>query len=503
MLLDEEGLTRGEKAAEQLAKLHPPAPSKCQHRSQQSYNIETGEDEEEGNFDGAGGGGDDGASPRRKHHVEVCDYCAQGSAARATTGMRLMFQNIRLSVKPTGSSDADSWLSRVTQLIGGVGPYDQLVNDASPIERPQTEKELLKGVSGRAQPGEILAIMGPSGAGKTSLIELLAGRKRPEECTAQGAVMINGREVDASNMWQFSSDTFNRKIKSDGSSSTKEGEDPISMDCSYVAQLNHHVGVLSVRETLEVAVALRLVLPNIDASAQDKAKTRSERVSLLIDMLGLKSIENVLVSSSSSGLSGGEAKRLSIAVEIVNLPSLIFLDEPTSGLDSMTAHEVSAAIRSLANQNRTIITTIHQPSVTTFCLFDNLLLLSDGCCAYYGPLRRAVPYFVGAGLNITYRRGLNPADFLVAVVSSTDPHDLALKYQDSDLYKVFMENMSTTTALDLTAANAMNSTALSPVTTPSHVTAENNTTSSMFQNMMKEFYRPMVILPHFLNKSKH
>ena len=117
-------------------------------------------------------------------------------------------------------------------------------------------------------------------------------------------------------------------------------------------------------------------------------------------------------------LSGGQLKRVSIGVEIVNLPNLMFLDEPTTGLDSSTSLEVMSAIRNVANQNRTVICTIHQPSAETFALFDTLLLLAAGKIIYFGPSLHMIKYFTDSPFQFKYAEGSNPAEFVVAVAGS-------------------------------------------------------------------------------------
>ena len=278
-----------------------------------------------------------------------------------------------------------------------------------------------------------------------------------------------------------------------------------------------HFGVLTVRETVEFAVALRLVLPTaaLGMTKEARASLRAHRVDLILDMLGLRGVSELYVQSgiggggmggvgsglassggggggggggrgigiggalsagfssydydggggSRRGLSGGELKRLTIAVEMVNLPELIFLDEPTSGLDSMTAHEVAAAVRALADQNRTVLLTVHQPSVATFVYFDQLLLLAPtGRLAYFGPLRHAVAYFHNSPtLGLTFNSGadLNPADFLVAAVAAREPTLLADHYEHSDMFKAFAANIDTQVAMDLAAVTAASSSSTS------------------------------------------
>jgi ABC-type multidrug transport system permease subunit len=148
-------------------------------------------------------------------------------------------------------------------------------------------------------------------------------------------------------------------------------------------------------------------------------------------------------------------------VEIVNLPDLIFLDEPTTGLDSAISYEVMAAVRNLANQNRTVICTIHQPSPRTYFLFDKLLLMAYGKVIYFGPARDVVHYFVSSPFGYKYVRGTNPADFVISVAGSFIPgkdgkfhtgDELAAYYSSGELCRLFMENIDTMIAMDLAAA---------------------------------------------------
>ncbi|KAG5185754.1 P-loop containing nucleoside triphosphate hydrolase protein [Tribonema minus] len=114
--------------------------------------------------------------------------------------------------------------------------------------------------------------------------------------------------------------------------------------------------------------------------------------------MGLTRVQHTRVGDEAHrGISGGEMKRLSIAVEIVNLPALVCCDEPTSGLDSATAADVMRAINNLAALNRTVITTIHQPSPEIFALFDRLLLLAGGKPVFFGPAAAAAAHFSRLG----------------------------------------------------------------------------------------------------------
>lgn len=130
------------------------------------------------------------------------------------------------------------------------------------------------------------------------------------------------------------------------------------------------------------------------------------------------------------------------------------------GLDSAISYEVMAAVRNLANQNRTVICTIHQPSPPTYLLFDKLMLLAEGRVIYFGPSRDVVNYFVTSPYKFHYKPGSNPADFVVAVggsfINSHEGHrisgqELAALYAKSELCRVFLENIDTTIAMDLAA----------------------------------------------------
>jgi ATP-binding cassette subfamily G (WHITE) protein 2 len=122
------------------------------------------------------------------------------------------------------------------------------------------------------------------------------------------------------------------------------------------------------------------------------------------------------------GISGGERKRTSIALELLTNPSVMFVDEPTSGLDSKMAEDVVLTLKALASQDRTLICTIHQPSYKIFCHFNRLVLLSKGALAYDGPVDAVEAYFQALG-HVT-PRGENPADFFMALLQAPEGRDL-------------------------------------------------------------------------------
>lgn len=244
-------------------------------------------------------------------------------------------------------------------------------------------KQILTNVSGFARPGHVIAIMGPSGAGKTTLLDTLAGR----------LLLSPANELTGS-------------IKVNGEKRTFPG---FQTSSAYVLQSDYFFPILTVRETITFSALLRLpqTMPR-----EDKIK----RVDQIIRELGLVKCQHTLVGNELvRGVSGGERKRVNIGTELVTDPSLIFLDEPTSGLDATSAESVMGTLLRLAKNDRTIITTIHQPRSSIFAMFDGLLLLSEGRCMYFGHAQDAEAYF--ARLGSACPHGFNPADYFLDQLS--------------------------------------------------------------------------------------
>ncbi|KAL2051270.1 hypothetical protein ABVK25_008519 [Lepraria finkii] len=243
---------------------------------------------------------------------------------------------------------------------------------------------ILTDANGVVKPGEMIAIMGPSGSGKTTLLNTLAHRAAAAGATTQGEVLVNGQTIN----WQ--------KLRH------------IS---AYVEQEDALIGSLTVRETMNFAA--RLALPSSISK-----KERCRRIVDLLASFGMHAQANTIVGTPiRKGLSGGQKKRLGVASRLVTDPKILFLDEPTSGLDSTLSFEVMNYIRLIGKKNNLIIiASIHQPSTSTFKLFDKLCLLSSGKTCYFGPLPLARDYF--GAQNYAMPSEVNPAEYLLDLINT-------------------------------------------------------------------------------------
>uniref|UniRef100_A0A7N0V4T9 ABC transporter domain-containing protein n=1 Tax=Kalanchoe fedtschenkoi TaxID=63787 RepID=A0A7N0V4T9_KALFE len=269
--------------------------------------------------------------------------------------------------------------------------------------------QLLRDVSGAFKPGVLTALVGVSGAGKTTLMDVLAGRKTGGYI--EGSISISG--------YRKKQDTFARVS-------------------GYCEQNDIHSPNVTVYESLLYSAWLRL-------SSDVNTETRKMFVEEVMDLIELRPLRDALVGLPGlDGLSTEQRKRLTIAVELVANPSIVFMDEPTSGLDARAAAIVMRTVRNTVDTGRTVVCTIHQPSIDIFEAFDELLLMKrGGQVVYAGPLGRRshklVEYFEAIPGVPKIQDGHNPATWMLDVTSpSVEAQldvDFAQIYADSTLYK--------------------------------------------------------------------
>ena len=148
------------------------------------------------------------------------------------------------------------------------------------------------------------------------------------------------------------------------------------------------------------------------------------RINTLLASFGLQNQANTIIGTPiQKGLSGGQKRRVGVASALITCPKILFLDEPTSGLDSAASYEVISYLKKVAKRNSIIvIASIHQPSSSTFALFDTLLLLSTGRTCYYGPVDQVGPYFDAIGFPMPLH--FNPAEFLLDLINVDFAEDI-------------------------------------------------------------------------------
>ena len=253
----------------------------------------------------------------------------------------------------------------------------------------KSRKVILEDVTARVAPHTLSAWMGPSGSGKTSLVSVAAGYCPKSDLIDQSTVRSNGNR----------------------------GRPPAHM-VSVVHQEDLMLPNLTVAETIAFAARLK----NSDVDVSGEAVTRL--VDETIDELGLSSCRDSLVGGvATRGISGGERKRLAVAVELVGRPSILLLDEPTSGLDSTTAYSLMATLKQLARAGHSIAVVVHQPRTEIFNLFDDLLLLSRGKAVYSGRPEGVQAYLESIPTVAPLPGMTGIADWLMDVISLDEKRD--------------------------------------------------------------------------------
>ena len=309
------------------------------------------------------------------------------------------------------SNDPETGGSREKQLINKDAPDQSvaIVKQTSvfhwqdvcyDIKIKGQPRQILDHVDGWVKPGTLTALMGVTGAGKTSLLDVLANRVTIGVVT--GEMLVDGRMRDNS---------FQRKT-------------------GYVQQQDLHLQTSTVREALIFSALLR----------QPATTPRAEKLAYVeevIKMLGMEDYAEAVVGVLGEGLNVEQRKRLTIGVEIAAKPDLLlFFDEPTSGLDSQTAWSICKLMRKLANHGQAILCTIHQPSAILMQEFDRLLFLAKGGkTIYFGELgdnmQKLITYFEKNGSS-KCPPNANPAEWMMEVIGAAPG-----SYADKDWSEVW------------------------------------------------------------------
>jgi len=274
---------------------------------------------------------------------------------------------------------------------------------------------LLDPISLTVYPSELVALMGPAGAGKTTFLKALNGYTPP----AEGRVLFNGADL------YRSYDLFRQQM-------------------GYVPQDDIVHSQLTVREALYFSARLRTDLTDREIET---------RIDTILDALGILDKKGSLIGSPERKvLSGGQRKRVNIALELISDTPVLFLDEPTSGLSSYDAAGVVELLKRLSQAGKTIVATIHQPSLDVFRKFDNLIMISrdaggSGALVYFGPAYPdSIQFFrqppAEAAAPVAHGQGepdLNP-EMLLSGLASAHTLDWSERFARSRYRKQFVDD---------------------------------------------------------------
>ncbi|KAH7850759.1 hypothetical protein Vadar_002572 [Vaccinium darrowii] len=314
-------------------------------------------------------------SSEEQHHVASSNAPAKVKETGVVLSfkpMTITFQNVRYFIK-------------TPKKIGGQGFESDRV-------------QLLKDITGTFRPGVLTALMGVSGAGKTTLMDVLSGRKTSG--IIEGDIRIGGYP----------------KL-----------QDTYTGISGYCEQTHIHSPHITILESLTYSAWLCLP-QEIDQN------TKSDFVQELLQMLELDGIKDALVGFPGvSGISNEQRKRLTIALKLLSNPSILFMDEPTTGLDARAAAIIIRVVKNVVNTRRIVVCTIHQPSIDIFEAFDEIMLMKrGGQIIYSGELgkhsNKLIEYFEGISGVPKIRANYNPATWMLEVTSPSSEAELGLDF---------------------------------------------------------------------------
>ncbi|KAF2069739.1 hypothetical protein CYY_008941 [Polysphondylium violaceum] len=238
----------------------------------------------------------------------------------------------------------------------------------------QSKINILNNLSFYLKSGMMVLLIGGPGSGKSSLMKCLVNRT-PDKGVIEGDILFNNNPIN-----------------------------PINHHCQYVyvAQSDDHIPTLTVKETIDFS---------IECQSDLELGKKKELSDVILSILGLDHVKDTLIGNHSiRGISGGQKKRMTTAVELVKGPKTMFFDEISNGLDSSTSLELLSSLKMISSSsNVPILVSLLQPSPEIFSLFTHVLMLRDGKCTFFGEKETALHYFSSFGLD--YQKQ-NPAEFL-------------------------------------------------------------------------------------------
>lgn len=294
------------------------------------------------------------------------------------------------SISPSSSSSCHSssygnHKLSVTNLSYTLHSYKTIPFSFLHMHQKPRPHHILKSVSFSAKSSEIVAVVGPSGTGKSTLLRVIAGRVKDKEFDPR-SISINDQPMASPSQ--------------------------LRKRCGFVAQEDDLLPLLTVKETLMFSAKFRLK----DMSSKD----REVRVKSLLQELGLLHVADSYVGDEENrGISGGERKRVSIGCDMIHNPPILVLDEPTSGLDSSSALQVIELLSLMVkSRKRIVILSIHQPSYRILQYISRFLILSHGSVVHNGSLRSLEKTITKLGLQIPVQ--LNALEFSMEIMDTLE-----------------------------------------------------------------------------------
>ncbi|KAL4512261.1 hypothetical protein ABPG72_005263 [Tetrahymena utriculariae] len=263
----------------------------------------------------------------------------------------------------------------------------------SVIQKQGVPKNIHKHLTGVMKSGEVTAILGPSGGGKTSLSNILSGK------------IVDGKNIQLTGKIMSTVRPFQMKISQNL--------------VEYVMQNDILLDFFTVRDAIQFAADLKI---------NGNVEKKRQKVNEIIKLLKLERCQNTQIGGEHvKGISGGERKRVNIACELISDPQVLFLDGPTSGLDSFTSFLVIKLLKDYAKQqNKNVIMSIHSPNKDIWDLFDNVIFMSQGRFVYQGKAKNISNFFDQQGLICP--KNMCKADYYMSQISATNTEKILIFY---------------------------------------------------------------------------